>query len=112
MKDTVRTRYRFWLCAVILAAILSAFFAFLAGDMFSLTAENGESTLEFAQNAGTKDAAKALKSAGLIKSTVCFRLYSALRGKNLYVAPGIYTVKNTAGYDGFIRALNTKAAER
>ena len=105
MSEKTKKRTAYWLSAVLLAAVIASLFAFLINDTFSLTAPDGEVTLDFSSPSGVKETAIQLKSAGLIKSSLWFRLYAGLRGKSLDVQPGIYTLRRTVGYDGFLRSL-------
>lgn len=106
-KPFYKTKTAFFLAAVIAALLLSAAICLLANDAFALTAEEGEVTLVITDTMGAKDAAKLLKSEGLIGSKLWFRTYLSLRGRELTVLPGTYTVSRSAGFDGIYYALRS-----
>lgn len=107
-KPFYKTRTAFFLGAVAAALLLSGAICLLANDAFALTADDGEVTLVITETMGAKDAAKLLKDEGLIGSRLWFRAYLGLRGRELKVIPGTYTVRRSAGFDGIYYSLHKK----
>ena len=105
-KPFYKTKTAFFLGAVALALVLSVIICFLADDAFALTAEDGEVTLVFTETASAGEAAKLLKSEGLIGSKLWFRTYLRIRGRKLTVSPGTYTIRRSAGFDGIYYPLS------
>ena len=106
-KPFYKTKTAFFLAAVAVSLLLSILICLLANDAFALTADEGEVTLVFTEITEVKDAARMLKSEGLIGSKLWFRTYLGIRGRKLTVQPGTYTIRRSAGFDGTYHALST-----
>lgn len=106
--------------ALVVLCVFMAYFALQsAGDLlgldinvFGLRQEDKQVTVTVPEGSGVNDIAKALKDAGVIDSTLAFRLYSGFKDMDELYKPGEYILNCKMSYDQIMTALSTGSKER
>ncbi len=113
-KENNRTflrQLRYYGLIVIASLLLTAGIVSLSNDVFAFIKPDRSTIVTIEQGGGTSAIAKVLKSEGIIKHPLIFRLYCKLKKADGKFQYGDYTLNSNLGYDQIISALKKPSVQ-